>query len=50
MYGHISFQKKIRRIVRGKHKMGKIGRDGKILGVSNFVYLGNLKSMKKVLV
>jgi len=34
MYGHISFQKKkkIRRILRGKHKKAKIERDGKIVG------------------
>ena len=29
--------------------MAKMGTDGKILGVSNFIYLGNLKSMKKIM-
>jgi len=43
MYGHISFQKKIRRILRGKHKKAKRRTDGKIVGVFNFIYLGNLK-------
>jgi hypothetical protein len=49
MYGHISFQNKISRILRGKHKKTKTGIDGKIVGVSNFVDLGNLESMKKII-
>jgi hypothetical protein len=49
MYGHISFQEKIRRSLRGKHKKAKIGTDDKIVGISNFIYQGNLESMKKMI-
>jgi hypothetical protein len=39
MYGHMSFQKKIRKILRGKHKKAKIETGGKIVGVFKFIYL-----------